>query len=176
MQYRQRSRSSERLRRQFPVRARSSRALAKSSSSETSVGVPSNCCVRIHDRSILVHEHEPEPGEFVATLALSGIQSRRLCRRSISKPPTARPAASEVRSPIESTIVACPFQVADHVVLGPLVMLAAGVRIGARVSIGAGAVVLPGRKVGDDAVIGAGAVVTTDVPAGACAKGVPARW
>lgn len=67
-------------------------------------------------------------------------------------------------------------QVADHVVLSPLSVLAGGAWIGERVLIGASAVVLPGRKVGDDAVIGAGAVVTIDVPPGACAMGVPARW
>lgn len=75
-----------------------------------------------------------------------------------------------------NAVVGHDCQVADHVVLSPLSMLAVGARIGDRVLIGAGAIVLPGRKVGDDAVIGAGAVVAKDVPAGACAKGVPARW
>lgn len=75
-----------------------------------------------------------------------------------------------------NVVVGRDCQVADHVVLSPLSMLASGARIGQRVSIGAGAVVLLGRTVGDGAVIGAGAVVTTDVPPGVCAKGVPARW
>lgn len=75
-----------------------------------------------------------------------------------------------------NVVVGHDCEVGDHVVLNPLSMLAGGVRIGARVLIGAAAVVLPRLTIGDDAVIGAGAVVTKDVPAGACAKGVPARW
>lgn len=75
-----------------------------------------------------------------------------------------------------NAVVGHDCQVGDHVVLSPLSMLAGGVRIGARVLIGAAAVVLPRLTIGDDAVIGAGAVVTKDVPAGACAKGVPALW
>lgn len=75
-----------------------------------------------------------------------------------------------------NAVVGHDCQVEDHAVLSPLSMLAGDVHIGRQVLVGAGAVVLPGRKVGDDAVIGAGAVVTTDVPAGACAMGVPARW
>lgn len=75
-----------------------------------------------------------------------------------------------------NAVVGHDCQVDDHAVLSPLSMLAGDVRIGRKVLIGAGAVVLPGRAVGDDAVIGAGAVVTTDVPPGACAMGVPARW
>jgi sugar O-acyltransferase (sialic acid O-acetyltransferase NeuD family) len=50
------------------------------------------------------------------------------------------------------------------------------VTLGREVLVGAGAVVLEGRSVGDGAVIGAGAVVDRDVPAGARAVGVPARW
>lgn len=42
--------------------------------------------------------------------------------------------------------------------------------------IGAGANILPRIKIGKKAMIGAGAVVTKDVPDGAVAKGVPARW
>ncbi|WP_034272540.1 acetyltransferase [Haloechinothrix halophila] len=75
-----------------------------------------------------------------------------------------------------NAVVGHDCQVDDHAVLSPLSMLAGDVLIGRNVLVGAGAVVLPGRKVADDAVIGAGAVVTTDVPAGACAMGVPARW
>lgn len=47
---------------------------------------------------------------------------------------------------------------------------------GDRVFIGAGARVLGGIHLGDDARIGANAVVLTDVPAGAVAAGVPARF
>jgi maltose O-acetyltransferase len=48
--------------------------------------------------------------------------------------------------------------------------------IGANVWIGGGAIILPGVTIGDDAIIGAGSVVTRDVPAGAAARGNPARW
>jgi len=41
--------------------------------------------------------------------------------------------------------------------------------------IGVGAIVLPGVRIGRGAQIGAGAVVTRDVPAGAVARGSPAR-
>jgi maltose O-acetyltransferase len=47
--------------------------------------------------------------------------------------------------------------------------------IGRNVWIGGGAIILPGVTLGDDAVIGAGSVVTRDVPAGATARGNPAR-
>jgi maltose O-acetyltransferase len=49
------------------------------------------------------------------------------------------------------------------------------IRIGADVWIGGGAIILPGVTIGDGALIGAGAVVTRDVPAGATARGNPAR-
>jgi maltose O-acetyltransferase len=49
------------------------------------------------------------------------------------------------------------------------------VRIGKNVWIGGGAIILSGITVGDDAIIGAGSVVTKDVPAGATARGNPAR-
>lgn len=75
-----------------------------------------------------------------------------------------------------NVVVGHDCEIASHSVLHPLSMLAGGAQIGERVLIGAAAVVLPGRKVADDAVVGAGAVVTTDVPAGASAMGVPARW
>ena len=49
------------------------------------------------------------------------------------------------------------------------------VHIGRDVWIGGGAIILPGVTIGDNAVIGAGSVVTRDVPAGATARGNPAR-
>ena len=49
------------------------------------------------------------------------------------------------------------------------------IRIGQDVWIGGGAIILPGVTIGDNAVIGAGSVVTRYVPAGATARGNPAR-
>jgi maltose O-acetyltransferase len=49
------------------------------------------------------------------------------------------------------------------------------ISIGEDVWIGGGAIILPGVTIGDGAIIAAGAVVTRDVPAGATAKGNPAR-
>lgn len=65
--------------------------------------------------------------------------------------------------------------IGDFAHVAPGVRLAGGVRIGEGALIGIGASVLPGRTVGDWAVVGAGAVVVHDIPAGAVAKGVPAR-
>jgi acetyltransferase-like isoleucine patch superfamily enzyme len=48
-------------------------------------------------------------------------------------------------------------------------------RIGRDVWLGAGVTVLGGVSIGDGCVVGAGAVVTRDLPAGAIARGVPAR-
>ena len=49
------------------------------------------------------------------------------------------------------------------------------VSIGSGAWIGEGAVIMPGVSIGARAVVGANAVVTTDVPANAVARGVPAR-
>lgn len=48
--------------------------------------------------------------------------------------------------------------------------------IGEETQIGSGATVLPDVAIGSRVVVGAGAVVTRDVPDGAVALGVPARW
>lgn len=66
--------------------------------------------------------------------------------------------------------------IGDFSTLSPGTMINGAAEVGDGVFFGTGAVVLPGRKVGDGAVIGAGAVVNADVPAGATAIGVPARW
>lgn len=52
----------------------------------------------------------------------------------------------------------------------------APVTIGDGADIGAGAVLLPGARVGRLALVGAGAVVTGEIPDGAIAVGVPARF
>jgi sugar O-acyltransferase (sialic acid O-acetyltransferase NeuD family) len=59
--------------------------------------------------------------------------------------------------------------------LGPGVVLAGHVEVGAGAFVGAGATVLPGVRVGAHAIIGAGAVVTRDVAAGDVVVGNPAR-
>jgi maltose O-acetyltransferase len=50
------------------------------------------------------------------------------------------------------------------------------IHIGSDVWIGGGAIILPGVTIGDGAIIAAGAVVTRNVPAGATARGNPARF
>ncbi len=65
---------------------------------------------------------------------------------------------------------------AQYTTLSPLVSVGGRVRVETGVLLGAGSVILPGITVGAGALVGAGAVVTRNVPAGACAVGVPARW
>lgn len=64
----------------------------------------------------------------------------------------------------------------DYVSVNPGAVISGEVRIGTGTLVGAGATILQGLSVGPDALVGAGAVVTRDVPAGATAVGVPARW
>lgn len=52
---------------------------------------------------------------------------------------------------------------------------AAAISLGRNVWVGRGAVVLKGVHIGDSAIVGANAVVTRNLPAGARARGVPAR-
>lgn len=73
-------------------------------------------------------------------------------------------------------IVSHDCRIGDFATLSPGVLLNGGVEIGDGAMLGSGAIVLPGRRVGAGASIAAGAVVTADVPAGATARGVPARW
>ena len=85
----------------------------------------------------------------------------------------------------------------DHVVIGPMVYLAAGgnyhfdrtdipighqgidckggIRIGKNCWIGANAVILDGVTIGNDTIVGAGSVVAKDLPPFAIALGNPAK-
>ncbi|MEM8792222.1 MAG: acetyltransferase [Pseudomonadota bacterium] len=67
-------------------------------------------------------------------------------------------------------------QIGDFVSVMPGATVSGDTRLGEGAMIGANATVLQGRTVGDWAQIGAGAVVTKDVPDGATATGIPARW
>ena len=67
-------------------------------------------------------------------------------------------------------------RIGDYVTVHPGANISGNVELGEGVTIGAGATVLPGRRVGARATVGAGAVITRDVPSGATAVGVPARW
>lgn len=73
-------------------------------------------------------------------------------------------------------VVSHDCRIGEFVTLSPGVLLNGGVQIGEGAFLGSGAIVLPGRRVGAGASIAAGAVVNTDVPDGATARGVPARW
>lgn len=64
----------------------------------------------------------------------------------------------------------------DFVTISPGALVNGNVEIGDDVFVGTAAAVLPGVRIGRGAVIAAGAVVTADVPAGATARGVPARF
>jgi sugar O-acyltransferase (sialic acid O-acetyltransferase NeuD family) len=60
--------------------------------------------------------------------------------------------------------------------LNPQACISGAVVVGPQTLIGANSTVLQGLSVGEGAVVGASACVTKDVPAGAIAIGVPARW
>ncbi len=66
--------------------------------------------------------------------------------------------------------------IGDHCHVAPGVNLAGNVTIGTGSFIGIGATVLPGVTIGDGVTVGAGAVVNRNIPDGATAVGVPARW
>ena len=65
--------------------------------------------------------------------------------------------------------------IGDFSTIAPGAQILGHVKIGQAVYVGAGAVIRQRCRVGDHAVIGAGAVVISDVPAGACVVGVPAK-
>lgn len=64
----------------------------------------------------------------------------------------------------------------DGVQISPGVSAAGNVHFREWCFIGTGASLIPGVNVGAEATVGAGAVVIRDIPTGARAVGVPARW
>jgi sugar O-acyltransferase (sialic acid O-acetyltransferase NeuD family) len=65
--------------------------------------------------------------------------------------------------------------IGDYAHIAPGVHLAGGVEIGKGVLMGIGSQAVPNCRVGDWAIIGAGATLVHDMPAGAVARGTPAR-
>jgi sugar O-acyltransferase (sialic acid O-acetyltransferase NeuD family) len=66
--------------------------------------------------------------------------------------------------------------IGDFAHIAPGVRLAGNVYVGEGAFLGIGSCVIPGSRIGEWATVGAGGVVVDNVPVGAVAKGVPARW
>ena len=75
-----------------------------------------------------------------------------------------------------NAVVSHDCEIGDFVTLSPGAIVNGDVQIEDDVFLGTGAIVTPQLRIGRGAVVGAGAVVLSDVPPGATAKGVPARW
>jgi UDP-perosamine 4-acetyltransferase len=67
-------------------------------------------------------------------------------------------------------------EIGDHAHIAPGAVLSGNIRVGDRSHIGTGASIRQAVQIGADVVIGVGAAVVSDIPAGALAAGVPARW
>ena len=67
-------------------------------------------------------------------------------------------------------------RLASYVSVNPGAVISGDVDIEADVLVGAGAVVLQGLRIGASSTVGASSCLTKDLPPGAVAKGVPARW
>jgi sugar O-acyltransferase (sialic acid O-acetyltransferase NeuD family) len=113
----------------------------------------------IHASSVVSPSATIGDGAFIGPLAVVN------ARASIGEGAIVNSAAV-----IEHDCVVGPY---SHI--APNATLCGGVRIGADCLIGSRAVVRPNEVIEDRATIGAGAVVAMRIPAGATARGVPAR-
>jgi sugar O-acyltransferase (sialic acid O-acetyltransferase NeuD family) len=113
----------------------------------------------VHPASIVAATARLEDGVFVGPGAVVNARAR-----------IGRGAIVNSAAVIEHDCVIGAFA---HV--APAAVLGGDVSVGADALVGIGAVVRPGVTVGAEAIVGAGAVAVSDIAAGACVAGVPAR-
>ena len=112
-----------------------------------------------HPLSVLLSDHIPGPGTFLAAQSLIGVNAK------IGKHCIVNTAAS----------IDHDCKIGNNVHIAPGVRLGGDVHVGDNTLIGTGAIINPGITVGANCQVGSGAVVTQNIPNNQTVIGIPAK-